>query len=168
MKSNVILEYHGIIKYETIGELIHKLKQRVAATGLTLGVYKRVLLIMIESLENIMKHSYELPHEIPGEHLPILSIEKTESGILIKSSNPIGIDDIQSLQKRIERLNVLDAQSLKNVYKETITDGVFTKTGGAGLGLIEIIKISGHPIKYTFITSGEHFAVYKQEVFVKA
>ena len=168
MEYNSIIDYRGIIKYETIGELSHKLKQQVTAAGLPVGIYKRVLLIMIESLENIMKHSVTPPRDSGEEFLPSLSIVNKNNELTILSSNLIKAEDILPLRSRIDHLNSLDMQSLKNVYKDTITDGVFTNTGGAGLGLIEIVKISGKPIHYEFLSVGDTVALYKQQVIVKA
>lgn len=75
-------------------------------------------------------------------------------------------ENADSLKQRIDLLNSLDAQGVKDFYKSTITNGVFTKGGGAGLGLIEIAKISGNPINYNFESSGDSCMRYTQQITV--
>jgi hypothetical protein len=57
---------------------------------------------------------------------------------------------MESLEKRLIYLNNLTPQGIKEYYKETITNGQFSLQGGAGLGLIEMAKISGNKIEYMF------------------
>jgi hypothetical protein len=123
---------------------------------------------MIESLENIMKHSIFPEDASDPRFLPTLTVSKTNDHFAVNSSNPLGIEDIPRLKARIDYLNGLDQQSLKGVYKDTITDGVFTKTGGAGLGLIEMVKISCNPIRYEFYQIDQSFARYMQYVTINA
>ncbi len=168
MESIVLIDYHGIIKYETIGELIHTFKLQVPKMGIQIGTYKRILLIMIESLENIMKHS-EHPAKsstIADEVPPSLSIVKNDNHFILCSSNYITRNSIPALKARIDFLNGLDQAGLKNFYKETITNGEFSKTGGAGLGLIEIVKISGKSIKYEFVQVDDELARYTQWITI--
>jgi hypothetical protein len=166
LENTILIDYRGSIKYETIGELIHKFKQQVPRFGIPIGIYKRILLVMIETLENIMKHSVSHSYANTDENLPSLCLYKDVNQFVITSSNPLKVKDIPVLKTRIDYLNNLDHAGLKSVYKETITDGVFTNTGGAGLGLIEIVKISGNPIKYEFKPVDQFYALYIQQVFV--
>jgi hypothetical protein len=149
----MVIEYSGAIHYETMGELIHKFKVRVHELNIHVGTYKRLLLVMIESLENIMKHSY---NRIDGNkdealYLPVFSIARTGSRYKVMASNLIAAKAVDPLRKKLDLLNGMDKEGMKEYYKETITNGVFTNTGGAGLGLIEIAKISGIPIQYEFL-----------------
>lgn len=153
MENCTILDHTGIIQYETIGELIHSFKQQIHARGVHTSTYKKVLLVMIESLENIMKHSECCAHANGSPatvYLPVFTIRKDESQFVIASSNPVKRMNIPAFKGRLDYLNTLDQQGLKDFYKKTITNGEFTNRGGAGLGLIEIAKISGKKISYDF------------------
>lgn len=118
-----------------------------------IGTYKRILLVMIESLENIMKHSDNLPNAAANDasHMPTFSITKRDDHYTVMASNLIKIQAVEPLRNKLDLLNSMDAETMKEYYKETITNGVFNNTGGASLGLIEIAKISGAAIKYEFL-----------------
>jgi hypothetical protein len=159
LENRIILNYKGVIQYETIGELIHAFKQQIHAQGIHTGTYKKVLLIMIESLENIMKHSECCPADqakLSSEYMPVFSIRKNTSQFVIASSNAIMKLNTATFRNKLDYLNALDQQGLKDYYKETITNGHFTNRGGAGLGLIEMAKISGNKINYEFLPLDEH------------
>jgi hypothetical protein len=166
LEGTTLIYYQGYIRYETIGELIHTFKHEAPRLGIPLSIYKRILLIMIESLENIMKHS-EMSDLYSGNgNLPELSIVYKDERYIIQTSNQVGTCHIADLKARIDLLNNLDQQGLKSLYKETITDGVFSKRGGAGLGLIEIAKISSNPINYEFQAVSEDFTIFRQKITV--
>lgn len=157
MKNSIVIDFHGVIQYETIGELIHKLKSQVHTMGIQIGTYKRILLVMIEALENIMKHSRKPTGVADNEHdfVSTLSITREEHAFKMCSSNILDNRVTPLLQKKIDHLNSLSKQDIKDLYKETITNGEFTSMGGAGLGLIEIAKISGNKIGYEFFPLNE-------------
>jgi hypothetical protein len=168
LENITLIDYRGVIQYETIGELIHRLKHKVHALGIQTGTYKRVLLVMIETLENIMKHgdNQHFTSVTDQEYSPMLTIIKNGNHYLVSSSNLVKRHNIQSLKDKLDHLNSLDQQKLKLLYKETITDGVFTETGGASLGLVEMAKISGKAIKYEFFTIDEVYARYTQQILI--
>ncbi len=64
------------------------------------------------------------------------------------------------LKERIDFVNTKTSDELKILYRQTITDGKFTPKGGAGLGIIEMAKISGHPLDYEFEPINGNFSRY--------
>lgn len=169
MENTTVITYRGAIHYETIGELIHKFKYQIHLLDIHTGTYKKLLLVMIESLENIMKHSAGPDNKIADNKQfdPVFSIIKNEKNYIVFSSNPVKNTVIPQLKKKLEHLNNLDQQGLKDYYKETITNGKFTKRGGAGLGLIEMAKISGNTILYEFSPIDEKFALFTQRITIE-
>jgi len=170
LENNTILDHIGVIQYETIGELIHVFKRKIHSRGVQTSTYKKVLLVMIESLENIMKHSECCPgdrSEDSQNYMPFFSIEKQSSQFVISSSNPIKKNNTPAFKNKLDHLNTLDQQGLKDYYKETITNGQFTNRGGAGLGLIEMAKISGNKINYEFLPIDEHCDRFRMVITIK-
>ena len=72
-------------------------------------------------------------------------------------------NDQQSLENRINTINALSKEELKDLYRIIITNGEFNKLGGAGLGLIELAKTSGQKIRFSFQPLGSsltYFTIY--------
>jgi hypothetical protein len=168
LEDNKIIDFSGTIQYETIGELIHLFKNQVHSLGVHTGTYKKILLVMIESLENMMKYS-ECPviSAEPGKtFFPDFSIRKDLNQYIIASSNPMQKQNISSLERKLNHLNTMNQQDLKNFYKETITNGQFTEYGGAGLGLIEMAKISGKRMEFQFLPIDDLYARFSLMVTI--
>lgn len=163
-----IIEYSGAIRYDTIGELIHQFKHNIHLHGVQTGTYKKILLVMIESLENIMKYDEYSgrPGDGPGFD-PSFSIVKDKNQYTIASRNMVENDNIATLEDRLNHLNALNQQGIREFYKETITNGKFSHMGGAGLGLIEMAKISGKKIEFTFHPVNEKYTTFTLKIRVE-
>jgi hypothetical protein len=168
LEKVIIVDYSGTIHYDTIGELIHQFKNHVPILGIQIGTYKKVLLVMIECLENIMKYR-EFPLDENGMEMvytPLFSVIKEGDRYFINSCNTLEFNKMESLEKRLIYLNNLTPQGIKEYYKETITNGQFSKQGGAGLGLIEMAKISGNKIEYMFQQVNENYVNFSMRITV--
>jgi len=168
-QNDFILDFTGQIRYDTIGNLINELKGKVIFLGLQTNVYKKILLVMIESLENIMKHSIDgdKATSMGKKYAPRFYIQKTDNKYILVSSNLIEKTSIPRLKNRLSNLNLLDNQGLKELYKSTIMDGQFSHKGGAGLGFIEIAKISSEKIRYSFKSVNPNLAYFRFTVTVE-
>ncbi|MBL7113943.1 MAG: hypothetical protein ISS19_18535, partial [Bacteroidales bacterium] len=89
---------------------------------------------------------------------PEFYLARNGSDFIIRSANPILKDDIGRVKNKIDKINTLNSEEMRLLYRETITNGEFTEQGGAGLGLIEMAKISCHPIHYKFTSlAGKYY-----------
>ena len=167
-RKEEILNYSGRLRYDTIGELINKLKNKVSSISIKLAVYKKLLLIMIESLENILKYNetFDSNSYIRTHFTQKFIIEKNNEKYFLTSINVVLNSDIPKLKNKINQVNNLDSDGLKDLYKSTITDGQFTHKGGAGLGFIEMAKISTEKIQYNFETIDNKYSSYELTVVI--
>lgn len=158
----IILEYTGQLTFSTIGRLLTLLKHKMVEKGIKIGMYKRMLGVMIEALENVYKYSdqYKDNQMISRNYLPVFSLERKDQTYIIRTSSPIKNSDIPRLKEKIELVNSKDAEELKVLYRQTITNGQFTSKGGAGLGLIEMAKITNNSLGYRFEPINNEFSLY--------
>jgi hypothetical protein len=157
-----ILEFTGHLTFSTIGRLLTLLKHRMVEKGIKLGMYKRILGVMIEALENIYKYSdqYHDNVNIEKNYLPTFELSREGLTYTITTTSPIKNSDIEKLKGKIELVNSKNTEELKALYRQTITNGQFTPKGGAGLGLIEMAKITGNPLGYRFDQINDEFSLY--------
>ena len=161
--KELILSHRGTLKYDTIGELINNLKKTVSRLRIKLGIYKKLLLVMIESLENILKYNenFDINSNIRTKFTPEFKIEKDDEKYFLTSVNVVFNKDIPMLENKINHVNTLDSEGLKKLYKSTITNGRFTHKGGAGLGFIEMAKISTEKIQFSFKKLDDDYSIYR-------
>lgn len=159
---DIILEFTGHLSFSTIGRLLTLLKHRMVEKGIKINIYKRILGVMIEALENIYKYSdqYQDNEIIYKKYLPTFILERDQQIYKIKTTSPINNSDIPRLKEKIEMVNMKSEEELKALYRQTITDGHFTAKGGAGLGLIEMAKITNNTLGYQFEPIDNDFSIY--------
>ncbi len=152
VNNKFVLDYNGEINYDNIGVLLTSLKEKMGQHGFKLGMYKKVLAVMVECLENIYKYldHIHIDQKELKEKQPYFNLQCDDENFYMKAGNPVLKKDSVRLEKKLEETNSLDEVGLKEKYKQIITDGKFTDKGGAGLGFIEMIKTTGNKIGYSF------------------
>ena len=168
--SEVILKYQGFMSFEIIGTLLTRLKEETESRGIGITPYKKILSIMIEALENIFKYNehFENQTELFPKFYPTFSIEFSNGQFLLTTSNPILNQDIPKLTGHIDKINHLDKEGLKQLFRDTLTNGKFSTKGGAGLGYIEMAKISGEKINFDFTPINEKYSNYHYNILISS
>jgi hypothetical protein len=169
LEREIIIHFKGQLHFDIIGELIHVLKDKMRTRKISYAVYKKVLMLMIELLENIIRYheNYEGNTFILQNYPPEFLISHSGNTYFIESSNAIFKSDRKLLEKRLSELNNLDKEKIRDLYKATITNGKFSEKGGAGLGIIEMAKMSDEKLAYSFTDVNDEFVYYVLKLIVK-
>jgi hypothetical protein len=141
--------------------LLNKLKDEMDRLGEKLVTYKRILIIMVEVLENSSRYLDAHPEvKFDKKFLPFFTLAKIDLSFIVMAGNLIKIEDQATLQQKMDELNGLNPDELKKLYRKIISNGKFTSEGGAGLGFIEIAKTCNHKIQYSFEKVNETHSFY--------
>jgi len=164
--EKTILDHKGILSFSTIDSLLTEFKVASQEYDLQFRTYKRLVTVIIESLENIFKYSDEYIKflETVEDYVPTFCINKNSDKIQVITSNPIRNIHVDRLRNKIEVVNNKSKEELKDLYIETITNGKFSAKGGAGLGFIEMAKSSGNDLEYSFERISEDYSLYTFKV----
>ncbi len=158
-----VLQFKGRLTFEKIGILLNDLKNRKESLGISPILYKKLLTLMIEILENILKYSDHYQDFIIDrpEFLPEFELNFDEVGFMIVARNPVRNEDKKVIADKIEKINTSSEEELRKVYRETITNGIFTEKGGAGLGFIEMAKTTSRDLEFSFRPASDGYSVYE-------
>jgi Family of unknown function (DUF6272) len=160
-EQQILIDYKGVFSYDIISQLLLKLKDEMERLGEKVVTYKRILVIMIEVLENAARYLDSHPEvKYDTQFLPTFKLTKNKNVFCIFSGNLVENEDKMVLQNKIDKLNKASSDDLKKLYRQIISDGNFSNEGGAGLGFIEIAKTSNHKIQYSFEKVNELFVYY--------
>ncbi len=142
--EKIILEYKGIIDFETLQSLLNELKHKlISIPNIATLTKKRVFNVTVECLENIYKHSNK-KNEI------LFTITYENKTFTIISENYVKFQDINQIKEKIDVINSLDREGLKNLYNHIITNTKISERGGAGLGFIDMAIKTCNKIGYEF------------------
>lgn len=164
VKQQDILQHKGSLSYEHIGLLLNKMTEAVDKLGMSLTVKKKVYSAMVETLENIYRH--QDPIDNAPQFMPNFTLSVDHEKFSILASNSLKNFKIEPLQERLDKVNALDKPGIKELYKSTILSGSISPKGGAGLGIINIAKVSENKINYTIDNIDGQFSYFTIHVTI--
>ena len=154
-QSGVFLDYRGPLDFEVIDSLLRKLKKSREFKDLNKITGKRVYFVVVECLENILKHAELELSENPATDSHI-TVSKINDKIIVNAGNPVAGDVKENIVQRLESLNNSDEEILKSLYENKIRMELLNTEKCAGLGFIQMALKSGNKISYSFnpLTNG--------------
>lgn len=156
----VILIYEGDFTQETTKSILTMAERNLESSGEESGIKKKIFNVMVEALQNIVKHSDDAKEGENGHHSAIFLISHAQSQYSIMSGNPIKNENIPNLKAALERINSLDKDGLKELYKEIIKNTTISEKGGAGLGFVDMARKSGEKLEWAFVPMNDDFAFF--------
>jgi hypothetical protein len=130
---------------------------------------KKASFLMAECFQNIVRHGESLDGEIHATTNEGFFLTKNWQDIYyITSGNLIETRKIDNLQRQLEKVNSLDKDELKVLYREVLENEEISDKGGAGLGLIEMARKSGQKLEYVFKDFNSKFALFYNQIILKS
>jgi hypothetical protein len=159
LARDLILVYEGEFTQEITKSVLAMAERNMDSMGEESSIKRKVFNVMVECLQNIVKHAEESKLVTEGAEEPasggkqnaaIFMIGKQSDKYIITSGNPIKNDLVEELSERLDKINSLDRDGLKALYKEIIKNTQLSSKGGAGLGFVDMARKSGQKLEYDF------------------
>ncbi len=147
LDNSLILVYEGEFTQEITKSVLAMAERNMDSSGEESTTKRKVFNVMVECLQNIVKHAADVKHN----HSAIFMVGKHDNEYIIVSGNPIQKGGIDDLKERLDHINSLDKDGLKNLYKDIIKNTEISDKGGAGLGFVDMARKSGNKLEYDFI-----------------
>jgi Family of unknown function (DUF6272) len=152
MSQKLILVYDGDFTQETTKSILSMAERNLDSSGEDSGIKRKVFNVMVESLQNIVKHSSAQGTQA-GSLLStsaIFMISKDDKRYSVMTGNPILKKNIAKLTDNLNGLNAKDKEGLKELYKSIIKNTQISEKGGAGLGFVDMARKSGEKLEFSF------------------
>ena len=126
--NKVILIYEGDFTQETTKSILTMAERNLESSGEDSGIKKKIFNVMVEALQNIVKHGEESNGQEAGHHAAIFLIGHEKSQYSIMSGNPVKNENLASLKKALGQNKKATAAfesfspSHKREYTEWISD----------------------------------------------
>ena len=151
LARNLILVYEGEFTQEITKSILAMVERNMDSMGEEASVKRKVFNVMVESLQNIVKHCDQVLHpEQEKKHMAIFMISKMKEEYVITSGNAVTKESEEKLKDRLDSINALDKDGLKKLYKDIIKTTEISDKGGAGLGFVDMARKSGKKLDYDF------------------
>ena len=160
-KMQLMLAYQG-----DVSQRLTKVFSSLTATSLANNmeddrVKRRLFHVMVESLQNLSKHSHnhQTGHPIqPGQGIFLVS--KRHDCYAVVTGNVVPKHRIQQLREQLNHINSLSPQELKAYHKTTLRNTRLSEKSGAGLGFIDMAQKTGSKVEFQFVPLNEQTSFF--------
>jgi len=152
-KGNILLAYKGSITSELINDVLEAVEKKLEEVNELSKTRKKLYNVLVESLQNLYHHIEESHEGITEELDPkfgLLVIEKEDGMYKVTTGNFINSTKIKFLKEKIDKINSLSKDELKDMYKFILNHQKLSAKGGGGLGLVDIARKTGSKLEYIF------------------
>lgn len=129
------------------------------------NIVKRIVNVLIEILQNIFNH---------GEDFSVVDhqsfkyfLYKRGDDYFIVTENFIKTQDVKNLVSKLDAYLSMSDEDITRTYRKTLDNGGFSNKGGAGLGLINIIRRSNGNLDYNFSKVDNENSLFRMSVQIK-
>ncbi len=172
MQDNQIqFSYKGPITQDILISLGDSIKEKLHREDCDAKVVRKVFAILVEAAHNILKYSSEktqLDEKNKSAGIGLIGISKTlYNEFAIFSGNLVSTTEAEEIRRRLEHINTLSKDELKQSYSTQLKQGKLSSDGSAGLGLYEVARKSGRPIEFSFSAIDDEHVFFELKVYVK-
>lgn len=151
-RNNILLSFKGDITSELLTSILQIMENKMDNMQEEPKMKKKVYNVLVECLQNLYHHMDDMA-EIPTDksRSAIFMIGKINSVYTIFTGNYISNENIYGLKSRLDEVNSLTKEELKEHYKKILNNGEMSMKGGGGLGMIDIARKTGEKLDYNFL-----------------
>jgi hypothetical protein len=172
-RDDIILSFKGAITQDLLTSVFGIMESRLEQESDKPHLKKKFYHILIECLQNLYHHNEELSVDETSEDedtygSAIFMIGRGENGSFkIITGNFVMNTNTEELKSKIDKVNSMSADELRAFYLDKLSSTEISEKGGAGLGMIDIARKSGHKIDYSFHKASEKYSFFSLAVTVK-
>ena len=167
--DDVFFSHLGKISSDQVNSILEKIEGKFVAVSTNIKLRKKIYNIMVESLQNLFHHSDDVPADLVetlGSRIGMIVIKLKDNEFHVTVGNFISSDKVKYLTEKIEKINSLSSDELKEMYKFILNYQKLSSKGGGGLGLIDIARKSDQKLAYRFYPYNEDYFFYRLDIFI--
>ncbi|PIY08644.1 MAG: hypothetical protein COZ18_11220 [Flexibacter sp. CG_4_10_14_3_um_filter_32_15] len=165
-KNGITAIFQGALSQSVLSEIAENLKEKITDRE---TIKSKIFAIFIELAQNIYHHSAEKRHfHTSDSHIGvgIVSIRDMDDYYSLSAGNMVEQRQREALEERCDYINGLDKGHLTEYYRQERKNAKGKTSTGAHVGLIDMVRRSGNPLKIHFDTISEHLSFFSITVTV--
>lgn len=163
--DNLLLSYTGEVTSEIISMILQGAERKLEETDEKSVTIKKIFNILVECLQNLYHHA-EPDVENPNLRPAMVKLWMDKSEYKILTGNFIYNKNIDLIKSRIDKVNALTKDEIREYYREVLNNNQISDKGGAGLGFIDMVKKSGNKIDYSFEKITDEMSFFGMTIIV--
>jgi hypothetical protein len=165
-EENVLLSFKGIVTADLLTTMLNIMENKMHTMQESPKRQKKVFNVLVECLQNLYHH---VDNDVSGDNeskdilekrSAIILIVKEKENFLIRTGNYIDNIKVHELRDRLDKINSLDKDALKDYYQSSLNSSTVSSKGTAGLGMIDIARKSGNKLDFEFLKVNEEMSFF--------
>lgn len=161
--GDVLLAYKGSITSDLINEVLEAVEDKLESVNEEGKTRKKLYNVLVESMQNLYHHIEETHEGIEEDLDPkfgILTVVKDGDTYKVSTGNFVNSEKIKLLKEKIDKINSMSKDELKDMYKFILNHQKISAKGGGGLGLVDIARKTGNKLEYEFFPYNSDYAFF--------
>jgi len=156
--------YKGKLNHEILKLFTSMAEAKVSKGCSNISIRRLVFHVIVECVQNITRHSDDYGEDGIGNGIFVVGERKDYYYII--TGNVIQSHKVPKLERQLEMLNTKTNNELLKLHKSQMMDGALSEKGGAGLGLIDMVRKTGEKYIYQFLKldTENHYFILKVTV----
>jgi len=164
-RNHILLSFKGDITSELLTSILQIMESKLENLQEEPKVKKKVYNVLVECLQNLYHHMDEVDlSQTDKTRSAIFMIGKLESRYTIITGNYIRKENVAGLDARLQEINTMTQEQLKEYYKKVLANGEMSAKGGGGLGMIDIARKTGEKLNYTFMPVDDKYSFFSLNI----
>ncbi len=167
--NNIMLTFKGEVSFDLVNSILKIIEDRLEKIEEDLKTKRKVYNILVECLQNLCNHLDDSVIEDEGiitGKTALLLIETDMAAYRLVTGNYIPNEKIEGLKSRLDEINSVSKEELRELYKRILDNGQYGSKGNAGLGFIDIARKSGQKLQYSFQPVNDKFSFFSFQIDV--
>ncbi len=157
----VVFDHHGAMGHDAVGTLLATAERTSLEANDPVALRKRLFNVLVEALENVHRHT---PKDLEESVFALLV--RRDGGYGLSVGNALPSASAAVLADRVATLNHMDEADLREHYLKLLANEGRTERGGAGLGLLTMVRKSGGNVKVYTLPRDERSSFLALELFI--
>ena len=161
-QNKVLLLFKGSLNADLVSSILQLTESKLNVLQERSKVKKKIFNILVECLQNVYLHLDKMKNVnvISGDDSAIVIIGRTDEDYHIITGNYVEHENCKKLKDNLDHLKTLDNDQLKVKYNEVLNNKQYSEVGGAGLGLIDMLRKSDRRVEYNVRPFDEEFSFF--------
>jgi hypothetical protein len=167
--GNVLLAYNGSITAEWINGVLESIEGKLDSVNEDPKIKKKMYNVLVEGLQNLYHHVDDLPQNMTDKFtlkFGVVVIKKVDNSSIVSLGNFVISNKAQYLKDKIDKINSLTEEELKDMYKFILNHQKLSAKGGGGLGLLDMARKTGNKLAYNFYEFDNDYSFFNLDITI--
>ncbi|MBF0454327.1 MAG: hypothetical protein HQL72_05845 [Magnetococcales bacterium] len=172
-KQGVIFCYSGYMTEEVLAGIGKTLRSKLDMEKTDRKVARGIFSLFVEQVQNVIRYSAEKEPDTDdpdydGKEMRygLLTVGQNDDRHFVACANLVPKWDVDRLRENLTKIQNLDKEELKALYKQILKGDVPVGSKGAGVGFVDIARRATHGFDFDFIEIDAEYSYFALKAYI--